>query len=183
MVERSLTLDQATKRAQELRLELNQYAHEYYVEDQPSVEDYIYDRLYKELQEIETVYPDVITSDSPTQRVGGKILQGFNKVTHDVQMYSLNDGFSKEDIYEFDERVRKLAGKPVSYCCELKIDGLAISLKYENGQFVQGATRGDGIVGENITENLKMVKSIPLELKNRFRLKYGANVTCRNSLL
>lgn len=165
MVERSLTLDQATKRAQELRLELNQYAHEYYVEDQPSVEDYIYDRLYKELQEIETVYPDVITSDSPTQRVGGKILQGFNKVTHDVQMYSLNDGFSKEDIYEFDERVRKLAGKPVSYCCELKIDGLAISLKYENGQFVQGATRGDGIVGENITENLKMVKSIPLELK------------------
>lgn len=165
MVERSLTLDQATKRAQELRLELNQYAHEYYVENQPSVEDYIYDRLYKELQEIETVYPDVITSDSPTQRVGGKILQGFNKVTHDVQMYSLNDGFSKEDIYEFDERVRKLAGKPVSYCCELKIDGLAISLKYENGQFVQGATRGDGIVGENITENLKMVKSIPLELK------------------
>lgn len=165
MVERSLTLDQATKRAQELRLELNQYAHEYYVEDQPSVEDYIYDRLYKELQELETVYPDVITSDSPTQRVGGKILQGFNKVTHDVQMYSLNDGFSKEDIYEFDERVRKLAGKPVSYCCELKIDGLAISLKYENGQFVQGATRGDGIVGENITENLKMVKSIPLELK------------------
>lgn len=165
MAESPLTLDQAAKRAEALRVELNQYAHEYYVEDQPSVEDYIYDRLYQELQEIETVYPDLITPDSPTQRVGGKILQGFDKVTHDVQMYSLNDGFSKADIYDFDERIKKLAGKPVSYCCELKIDGLAISLKYEEGTFVQGATRGDGIVGENITENLKMVKSVPLKLK------------------
>lgn len=165
MVEFPLTLAEATDKAKELRAQLNQYSHEYYVADKPTVEDYVYDRLYKELVDIETEYPDLITSDSPTQRVGGKILQGFEKVTHEVQMYSLNDGFSKEDIYDFDERVQKLAGKQVGYCCELKIDGLAISLKYENGKFVQGATRGDGTVGENITENLKTVKSIPLELK------------------
>ena len=157
--------EKATEKAKELRRQLNQYSHEYYVADKPTVEDYVYDQLYKELVDIETEYPDIITADSPTQRVGGKILQGFEKVTHDVQMYSLNDGFSKEDIYDFDERVQKLAGQAVSYCCELKIDGLAISLKYENGYFVQGATRGDGTVGENITENLKTVKSIPLELK------------------
>ncbi|MGX7148137.1 NAD-dependent DNA ligase LigA [Enterococcus ureasiticus] len=165
MAQAPLTLAEATDKAKELRAQLNQYSHEYYVADKPTVEDYVYDRLYKELSDIETEYPDLITSDSPTQRVGGKILQGFEKVTHEVQMYSLNDGFSKEDIYDFDERVQKLAGKPVSYCCELKIDGLAISLKYENGKFIQGATRGDGTVGENITENLKTVKSIPLELK------------------
>lgn len=165
MAEFPLTLAEATDKAKELRAQLNQYSHEYYVADQPTVEDYLYDRLYKELVDIETEYPDLITSDSPTQRVGGKILQGFEKVTHEVQMFSLNDGFSKEDIYDFDERVQKLAGKQVGYCCELKIDGLAISLKYENGLFVQGATRGDGTVGENITENLKTVKSIPLELK------------------
>jgi DNA ligase (NAD+) len=165
MADKPLTLAEATDRAKALRQQLNQYSHEYYVQDKPSVEDYVYDRLYKELVDIETEFPDLITSDSPTQRVGGKILQGFEKVTHDIQMYSLNDGFSKEDIYDFDERVRKLAGGSVTYCCELKIDGLAISLKYENGKFVQGATRGDGTVGENITENLKTVKSIPLELK------------------
>jgi DNA ligase (NAD+) len=165
MADKPLTLAEATDRAKALRQQLNQYSHEYYVQDKPSVEDYVYDRLYKELVDIETEFPDLITADSPTQRVGGKILQGFEKVTHDIQMYSLNDGFSKEDIYDFDERVRKLAGGPVTYCCELKIDGLAISLKYENGKFVQGATRGDGTVGENITENLKTVKSIPLELK------------------
>ena len=164
-MEEPLTLAQATEKSNELKRQLNQYSHDYYVVDKPTVEDYVYDRLYKELVDIETGFPDLITTDSPTQRVGGKILQGFEKITHDIQMYSLNDGFSKEDIYSFDERVQKLAGRAVSYCCELKIDGLAISLKYENGHFVQGATRGDGTVGENITENLKTVKSIPLTLK------------------
>lgn len=165
MAQTPLTLAEATDKAKRLRAQLNQYSHEYYVADKPTVEDYVYDRSYKELSDIETEYPDLITFDSPTQRVGGKILQRFEKVTHEVPMYSLNDGFSKEDIYDFDERVQKLAGKPVSYCCELKIDGLAISLKYERGKFVQGATRGDGTIGENITENLKTVKSIPLELE------------------
>lgn len=161
----SMTFQAAEKRSTELRDELNQYAHEYYVQDQPSVEDFVYDKKYQELVEIETEYPDLITPESPTQRVGGKVLEGFEKVVHDIPLYSLNDVFSKEELIAFDERVKKALGHPVSYCCELKIDGLSISLKYENGAFVQGATRGDGTVGENITENLKTVKSIPLRLK------------------
>ena len=161
----SMTFQAAEKRSAELRDELNQYAHEYYVQDQPSVEDFVYDKKYQELVEIETEYPDLITPESPTQRVGGKVLEGFEKVVHDIPLYSLNDVFSKEELIAFDERVKKALGHPVSYCCELKIDGLSISLKYENGVFVQGATRGDGTVGENITENLKTVKSIPLRLK------------------
>lgn len=160
-----MTFQAAEKRSAELRDELNQYAHEYYVQDQPSVEDFVYDKKYQELVEIETEYPDLITPESPSQRVGGKVLEGFEKVVHDIPLYSLNDVFSKEELIAFDERVKKALGHPVSYCCELKIDGLSISLKYENGVFVQGATRGDGTVGENITENLKTVKSIPLRLK------------------
>ncbi|MDT2760137.1 NAD-dependent DNA ligase LigA [Enterococcus xiangfangensis] len=160
-----MTFQAAEKRSIELREELNQYAHEYYVQDQPSVEDFVYDKKYQELVAIETEYPDLITPESPTQRVGGKVLEGFEKVVHDIPLYSLNDVFSKEELIAFDERVKKAVGHPVSYCCELKIDGLSISLKYEAGQFVQGATRGDGTVGENITENLRTVKSIPLRLK------------------
>jgi len=160
-----MTFQAAEKRSAELRDELNQYSYEYYVQDQPSVEDFVYDKKYQELVEIETEYPDLITPESPTQRVGGKILEGFEKVVHDIPLYSLNDVFNKEELIAFDERVKKAVGHTVSYCVELKIDGLSISLKYENGVFVQGATRGDGTVGENITENLKTVKSIPLRLK------------------
>lgn len=158
-------------RAEELRTQLNQYAYEYYVKDQPSVEDYLYDQLYAELVEIETNYPQLVTEDSPTQRVGGIILPGFEKVTHDIPLYSLNDVFDKEGIVAFDARVQKALGKAVDYVCELKIDGLSISLKYEEGRFVRGATRGDGTVGENITENLKTVKSIPLKLKEPISLE------------
>lgn len=165
MAQQPLTLAEATKKVQLLHAQLNQYAHEYYVNDQPTVSDAVYDRLYEELIELENKYPELIRSSSPTQRVGGKVLQGFEKVTHSIPLFSLNDGFTKEDLEKFDERVQKLANRPVSYCCELKIDGLAISLTYEKGKFVRGATRGDGLVGENITENLKMVKSIPLELR------------------
>lgn len=166
-----LTLTEATDRADELKEQLNQYSYEYYVQDKQSVEDYVYDRLYKELSEIETAYPDLITSDSPTQRVGGKILPGFEKVHHDSTMYSLNDGFSKEDIYNFDERIHRLTDQPFTYCCELKIDGLAISLRYKNGELVLGATRGDGTIGENITENLKTVRSIPLRLNKSISIE------------
>lgn len=155
----------AAERVDALRAQLNQYAYEYYVKDEPSVEDAVYDKLYRELEDLEKEYPDLVTPDSPTQRVGGRVLAGFEKVTHEVTMYSLSDVFSKEEIIQFDERVKKAVGGPVSYCCELKIDGLAISLRYEEGRFVQGATRGDGTVGENITENLKTVKSIPLRLQ------------------
>lgn len=166
-----MTFQAAEKRSAELRNELNQYSYEYYVQDQPSVEDFVYDKKYQELVEIETEYPDLITPESPTQRVGGKVLEGFEKVVHDIPLYSLNDVFSKDELIAFDERVKKAIGHAVSYCCELKIDGLSISLKYENGVFVQGATRGDGTVGENITENLKTVKSIPLRLKEPFSIE------------
>lgn len=159
------------QRAEELRTTLNQYAYEYYVKDQPSVEDYVYDRLYKELVQLETDYPQLVTEDSPTQRVGGIVLPGFEKVIHDIPLYSLNDVFDKEEIIAFDARVQKALGRAVDYVCELKIDGLSISLKYENGRFVRGATRGDGTVGENITENLKTVKSIPLKLKEPVSLE------------
>ena len=142
---------------------LNRYAAEYYTSDNPSVSDSEYDRLYRELVELETAYPDQVLADSPTHRVGGKILDGFEKYSHQYPLYSLQDAFSREELEAFDARVRKEVAHP-TYICELKIDGLSISLTYEKGILVAGATRGDGSVGENITENLKRVKDIPLTL-------------------
>ncbi|MBO0461421.1 NAD-dependent DNA ligase LigA [Enterococcus sp. DIV1298c] len=164
-MEHEMTIDEATKRAEELRVQLDRWSREYYVLDQPTVEDYVYDKTYAELVAIEEQYPDLITADSPTQRVGGKILSAFEKVIHDIPLYSLNDVFNKEELLAFDQRVQKAIGHPVDYCCELKIDGLSVSLRYDNGEFVRGATRGDGSVGENITENLKTVRSVPIQLK------------------
>lgn len=171
MMEHEMTIDEAAKRAEELRTRLNQWSREYYVEDKPTVEDYVYDKEYAELVAIEEQYPDLITSDSPTQRVGGKVLEGFEKVTHDIPLYSLNDVFSKEELIAFDQRVQKAVGRVVDYCCELKIDGLSVSLRYEYGNFVRGATRGDGTVGENITENLKTVRSVPIKLKEPMNIE------------
>lgn len=148
-----------------LQRKLIDYAYAYYVKDQPVVDDAYYDQLYQQLVELETKYPEYRTPDSPTQRVGGVVLKGFEKVVHEIPLYSLNDVFSKNDIIAFDQRVQKTLGHPVTYICELKIDGLSISLKYEQGRFVRGATRGDGTIGENITENIKTVKSVPLVLK------------------
>ena len=142
---------------------LNRYATEYYTSDNPSVSDSEYDRLYRELVELETAYPDQVLADSPTHRVGGKVLDGFEKYSHQYPLYSLQDAFSREELEAFDARVRKELPQP-TYICELKIDGLSISLTYEKGILVVGATRGDGSVGENITENLKRVKDIPLTL-------------------
>lgn len=170
-MEHEMTIDEAAKRAEELRSRLNRWSREYYVEDKPTVEDYVYDQEYAELVAIEEQYPDLITSDSPTQRVGGKVLSGFEKVTHDIPLYSLNDVFSKDELFAFDQRVQKAIDRPVDYCCELKIDGLSVSLRYENGEFVRGATRGDGTVGENITENLKTVRSVPLKLKDAISIE------------
>lgn len=170
-MEHEMTIDEAAKRAEELRSRLNRWSREYYVEDKPTVEDYVYDQEYAELVAIEEQYPDLTTSDSPTQRVGGKVLSGFEKVTHDIPLYSLNDVFSKDELFAFDQRVQKAIGRPVDYCCELKIDGLSVSLRYENGEFVRGATRGDGTVGENITENLKTVRSVPLKLKDAISIE------------
>ena len=142
---------------------LNRYATEYYTSDNPSVSDSEYDRLYRELVELETAYPDQVLADSPTHRVGGKVLDGFEKYSHQYPLYSLQDAFSREELEAFDARVRKEVIHP-TYICELKIDGLSISLTYEKGILVAGATRGDGSIGENITENLKRVKDIPLTL-------------------
>ena len=151
------------KRMNELVALLNRYATEYYTSDNPSVSDSEYDRLYRELVELENAYPDQVLADSPTHRVGGKILDGFEKYSHQYPLYSLQDAFSREELEAFDARVRKEVAHP-TYICELKIDGLSISLTYEKGILVAGATRGDGSVGENITENLKRVKDIPLTL-------------------
>ena len=142
---------------------LNRYAYEYYTKDTPSVSDSEYDQLYRELVELETAHPDEILPESPTHRVGGVVLKGFTKYQHQYPLYSLQDAFSREELEAFDQRVRK-EFPSVSYVCELKIDGLSISLTYENGVLVTGATRGDGSVGEDITENLKRVKDIPLVL-------------------
>ena len=151
------------KRMNELVALLNRYATEYYTSDKPSVSDSEYDRLYRELVELETAYPHKVLADSPTHRVGGKVLDGFEKYSHQYPLYSLQDAFSREELEAFDARVRKELPHP-TYICELKIDGLSISLTYEKGILVVGATRGDGSIGENITENLKRVKDIPLTL-------------------
>ena len=142
---------------------LNRYAYEYYTKDAPSVSDSEYDQLYRELVELEIAHPDEILPESPTHRVGGVVLKGFTKYQHQYPLYSLQDAFSREELEAFDQRVRK-EFPSISYVCELKIDGLSISLTYENGVLVTGATRGDGSVGEDITENLKRVKDIPLVL-------------------
>ena len=145
---------------------LNRYASEYYTSDNPSVSDSEYDRLYRELVELEAAYPDQVLADSPTHRVGGKVLDGFEKYSHQYPLYSLQDAFSREELEAFDARVRKELPHP-TYICELKIDGLSISLTYEKGILVAGSTRGDGSIGENITENLKRVKDIPLTLPEK----------------
>ncbi|MFS9374916.1 NAD-dependent DNA ligase LigA [Streptococcus infantis] len=154
------------ERMKELVELLNRYATEYYTSDNPSVSDSEYDRLYRELVELEKAHPEQVLPDSPTHRVGGKILDGFEKYSHQYPLYSLQDAFSREELAAFDARVRKELDE-VTYICELKIDGLSISLTYEQGIFVAGATRGDGSIGENITENLKRVKDIPLSLSEK----------------
>ena len=157
------------ERMNELVALLNRYATEYYTSDNPSVSDSEYDCLYRELVELEAAYPDQVLADSPTHRVGGKVLDGFEKYSHEYPLYSLQDAFSREELEAFDARVRKELPQP-TYICELKIDGLSISLTYEKGVLVVGATRGDGSVGENITENLKRVKDIPLTLPEELNI-------------
>ncbi|MEE1012778.1 MAG: NAD-dependent DNA ligase LigA [Clostridia bacterium] len=150
----------------QLRAQLEQYNHEYYVLDSPTVSDFEYDALMQRLIALETAHPELKTADSPTQRVGGEVLEGFSQVEHQVQMQSLGDVFSKEEFEDFDKRTRsELETDAVEYVVEMKIDGLSVSLEYENGRFVRGSTRGNGYVGEDITANLRTVASIPLRLK------------------
>lgn len=166
-----MDLQNAEKKINELRSLLNKYGYEYYVLDSPSISDAEYDRIYRELVQLEEAFPDLITPDSPTQRVGGQVLEMFNKVQHESPMLSLGNAFGEADLRDFDRRVRQAVGDTITYVCELKIDGLAISLKYENGLFVQGATRGDGETGEDITANLKTIRSIPLQIKEPVTLE------------
>lgn len=157
----------AEKRINELHERLNQYNYEYHVLDKPSVPDSEYDQLLRELIELEDQFPELKSADSPSQRVGGTILDSFEKVEHRTPMLSLGNAFNEEDLRDFDRRVRQAVGEEFSYVCELKIDGLAVSLRYEDGAFVQGATRGDGSIGEDITSNLKTIRSIPLKISEK----------------
>ena len=157
----------AENRINELHERLNQYNYEYHVLDKPSVPDSEYDQLLRELIELEDQFPELKSADSPSQRVGGTILDSFEKVEHRTPMLSLGNAFNEEDLRDFDRRVRQAVGEDFSYVCELKIDGLAVSLRYEDGAFVQGATRGDGSIGEDITSNLKTIRSIPLKISEK----------------
>lgn len=158
-------MDEIEQRIAELNKLLHEYGYAYYVQDKPLVEDHVYDQLLHELIALEEANPQFIYPDSPTQRVGGAVLEGFKKVTHETAMLSLSNAFDEEGLRDFDRKIVQAIGENYTYVCELKIDGLAISLKYEDGVFVQGATRGDGSVGEDITMNLKTIRAIPLRLK------------------
>lgn len=156
---------QAKEQINALRDLLNQYSYEYYVLDNPTVPDSEYDKTLQQLQALEEEFPELITADSPTQRVGDKPLEGFTKVEHAIPMLSLGNAFNEQDLRDFARRAMQGTDGPISFVCELKIDGLAVSLRYENGYFVQGSTRGDGTIGEDITSNLRTIKSIPLKIK------------------
>lgn len=160
----NMSEQQAAAKAGDLRKQLNQWADEYYTYDAPSVEDAVYDRTYQQLVALENQFPQIVTPDSPTQKVGDHTLPGFTKVNHEIPMLSLGDVFSKEELAEFVDRLSENDSVAFDYNCELKIDGLAINLRYENGVFVQGSTRGNGQIGEDITRNLKTIKSIPQKL-------------------
>lgn len=159
------------KRITELQNLLRQYGYDYYVLDKPQVADSVYDQLMQELLALEAKNPQLITADSPTQRVGGTVLSGFTKVTHDTPMLSLANAFNEADLRDFDRKVREQIGTNFAYMCELKIDGLAISLKYVDGALVQGSTRGDGTVGEDITANIRTIQSVPLRLTEAVSLE------------
>lgn len=156
-------IEEVKARIDELIGRLNKASYEYYTLDQPTITDQEYDRDMQELLKLEEKYPDLVREDSPSQRVGGKVIEGFEKVHHEIPMLSLGNVFNEDDIVRFDERVKKVVSNP-NYVCELKIDGLSVSLLYRDGKLVRGATRGDGVTGEDITHNVKTIKSIPLTI-------------------
>lgn len=167
---------QAKEKIDALKEVLNQYSYEYHVLDKPSVPDAEYDAKLRELEELEKMFPEFITPDSPTQRVGGEPLESFEKVRHSVPMLSLSNAFNEDDVRSFARRATNALGTETTFICELKIDGLAVSLTYEDGKFVRGATRGDGTVGEDITVNLRTVRTIPLVLKTKETLEVRGEV-------
>lgn len=168
--------NEAKHRIEELTLEINKHNHNYYVLDKPQINDYEYDKLMKELMSLEESFPQLKLADSPTQRVGGEVLKGFKEVLHKTPKLSLGNVFDENDIRDFDNRIRKALNQEVEYVLELKIDGLTVVLNYEDGRLAQGATRGDGVRGEEITANLKTIKSIPLSLKDDVDLEVRGEV-------
>ncbi|GMA57974.1 DNA ligase [Alicyclobacillus sacchari] len=160
----SMTLEEAKSRVKELREQIEYHNRRYYLEDQPEITDAEWDSLMRELLQLEAAYPELADPTSPTQRVGAPVAEGFTKVEHAIPMLSLANAYSTGDLIEFDRRVRQVVGEAVRYVCELKIDGLAVSLRYENGILVQGATRGDGEIGEDITANIRTIRNVPLQL-------------------
>lgn len=169
-----MNIKQADERIEELKNIINYHNYKYYVEDSPEVTDYEYDMLLNELKSIEKEHPELIASDSPTQRVGGKLLEGFGQVSHEVPMQSLMDVFSFDELLEFDNKMRTLGD--FEYVVEPKIDGLSVSLEYENGKLVRGSTRGDGVLGEDVTSNLRTVNSIPLSLNENVTVEVRGEV-------
>ena len=172
----SIKFEDAKNRVEVLVLELNQYSHEYYVLDAPTISDTEYDQLYRELVNLEEVFPELVKQDSPTQRVGDELISGFDKVEHSSQMLSLDNAFNLEELQAFDRRARQLANTEYDYFAELKIDGLAIALIYEDGFLVQAATRGDGIVGEDVTQNVRAIAAIPVRLRENVSVEVRGEV-------
>ena len=170
------------KRMEELIKIINQANIDYNTYDNPTITDQEYDNYLRELQKLEEAHPELVKPYSPTNKIGGKVIDEFNKVVHDIPMLSLSDVFNEDEIIEFDERVRKVIKNP-KYVCELKIDGLAVSLKYENGKLVRAATRGDGVIGEDITHNVVTIKTIPLTLSEAIDIEIRGEVYMRKSVL
>ncbi len=160
--------EQAHQQIEKLRERLNRYNYEYYVLDNPSVPDAEYDKKMQELISLETDFPELVTADSPSQRVGGEPLDAFQKVQHRIPMLSLGNAFNESELRDFARRANQGLDEPISFVCELKIDGLAVSLIYEDGKLVRGATRGDGTTGEDITTNLRTIRSIPLSIPEKY---------------
>src|SRR6516165_5624389 len=163
----SSDISAARERAEELRQVINHHNYKYYVEDKPEISDREFDRLLDELKKIEETYPDLVTPDSPTQRVGGQPIEGFVAVRHRVPMLSIDNTYNAEELREFDKRVRKglAKGEAVTYVVEPKIDGVAMSMTYEDGVFTVGATRGNGEEGDDVTHNLRTINGLPLRLR------------------
>ena len=155
-----------------LREQLHQYNHEYYILDTPTISDFEFDTLLKELQELEDKHPEFADENSPTKRVGGGITKNFETIVHENRMYSLDNSYSKEDLLDWEKRIKKLVDGEVNYTCELKYDGASISLTYENGTLKQAVTRGDGFQGDNVTENIKTIKTVPLNLQGDYPDKF-----------
>ncbi|HLS29986.1 MAG TPA: hypothetical protein VK021_03945, partial [Flavobacteriaceae bacterium] len=165
-------MSQVEDKIKKLREELENHNYRYYVLDDPSISDYDFDMKLKELQELEEAHPEFADKNSPTQRVGGEVIKGFKTVQHQYPMYSLSNSYSKEELEEWEKRIEKLIDHKFEFTCELKYDGASISLSYENGELVRALTRGDGVQGDDVTHNVRTIRSVPLKLKGDYPEKF-----------